>query len=78
MALEVDFTIGDDIAIETKTTRNPTATDLKGLRALKEEGIFSKYILVCRTPVPEQLDDGIQIMPYEYFLDGLWKGGIIQ
>ena len=75
---EVDFTIGDDIAIETKTTRNPTATDLKGLRALKEEGIFSKYILVCRTPVPEQLDDGIQIMPYEYFLDGLWKGGIIQ
>ena len=75
---EVDFTIGDDIAIETKTTRNPTATDLKGLRALKEEGIFSKYILVCRTPVPEQLDDGIQIMPYEYFLENIWQGRVIQ
>ena len=74
---EVDFVVGDSVAIETKTTRNPTGTDLKGLRALKEEGIFSKYILVCRTPVPEQLEDGIVIMPFEYFLDRLWKGEII-
>ncbi len=59
---EVDFVIGDSIAIETKTTRNPTASDLKGLRALKEEGIFSTYILVCRAPVPEKLDDGIIVI----------------
>ena len=74
---EVDFVIGDSVAIETKTTRTPSSTDLKGLRALKEEGIFSTYILVCRTPVPERLDDGIMIMPFEYFLDRLWKGEII-
>ena len=72
-----DFVIGDSIAIETKTTRNPTASDLKGLRALKEEGIFSTYILVCRATVPEKLDDGIVVMPYEYFLDRLWKEEII-
>lgn len=74
---EVDFVIGDSIAIETKTTRKPSASDLKGLRALKEEGIFSSYILVCRTPVPEMLDDGIMIMPFEYFLDRLWDGKVI-
>lgn len=75
---EVDFTIADDVAIETKTTIKPTKSDLKGLRALKEEGIFSSYILVCRTVVPEKLDDGIMIMPYEYFLDKLWKGEVIK
>ena len=74
---EVDFVIGDSVAIETKTTRNPSASDFKGLRALKEEGIFSSYILVCRTPAAEMLDDGIMIMPFEYFLERLWKGEII-
>ena len=74
---EVDFVIGNSVAIETKTTRNPSASDLKGLRALKEEGIFSAYILVCRTPAAEMLDDGIMIMPFEYFLEKLWKGEII-
>ncbi len=75
---EVDFVVGDSVAIETKTTRKPNASDLKGLRALKEEGLFSSYILVCRTPAPEQLEDGILIMPYEYFLERLWKGDIIE
>ena len=74
---EVDFVIGDSVAIETKTTRNPSASDFKGLRALKEEGIFSSYILVCRTPAAEMLNDGIMIMPFEYFLERLWKGEII-
>lgn len=73
----MDFVIGNSVAIETKTTRNPSASDLKGLRALKEEGIFSAYILVCRTPAAEMLDDGIMIMPFEYFLEKLWKGEII-
>lgn len=25
----------------------------------------------------EQLDDGVIVMPYEYFLERLWEGGVI-
>jgi hypothetical protein len=74
---EVDFLIGEKVAIETKTTREVTAKHLKGLQALKEEGIFEKYILVCREPRPRLLDNGILILPYENFLDKLWKGKIV-
>lgn len=41
--LEVDFILMEKVAIETKTTCRHTARDLKGLKALKEEGLFSRY-----------------------------------
>ena len=44
---EVDFILMEKVAIETKTTRFHNTRDLKGLKALKEEGLFSRYILVC-------------------------------
>ncbi len=77
-SFEVDFIIGEKVAIETKTCRHVAKGDLKGLRALKEEGIFTDFILVCRTPAPEMTSDGIMIMPFEYFLDKLWKGEVIR
>ena len=74
---EVDFILMEKVAIETKTTRRHTARDLKGLKALKEEGLFSRYILVCNEDYAQTTEDGIEIVPWRQFLDELWAGKII-
>ena len=74
---EVDFILMEKIAIETKTTRRHTSRDLKGLKALKEEGLFSRYILVCNEDYAYSTEDGIEIVPWRQFLDELWTGKII-
>lgn len=74
---EVDFILGDTVAIETKTTGHVDARDLKGLKALEEEGICRRYILVCAEERPRKLGNGIEIMPWKYFLQLLWEGKII-
>ena len=74
---EVDFILMEKIAIETKTTRRHTQRDLKGLKALKEEGLFERYILVCNEDYAQLTDDGIEIVPWRIFLDELWSGKIL-
>ena len=69
---EVDF-VFEDIAVETKAKKNVSARDLKGLRALREENLFSRYLLVSMEPAPRVVD-GISILPWSDFLDRLWGG----
>ena len=69
---EVDFILDKKIAIEVKTTKNSNQNDLKGLRALREEGLMEHYILVCHEPTM-RLVDGIYIYPWKKFLDDLWN-----
>lgn len=77
-SFEVDFVIGDEVALETKTTKLVNESkDLKGLRALKEEGIFKKYFVVSRDNISRTTDDGITLLPWNLFLDWLWDGKII-
>ena len=77
-SFEVDFVIGDEVAIETKTTKIVNEKkDLRGLRALKEEGIFKKYIVVSRDSITRTTDDGIILLPWNLFLEWLWDGKII-
>lgn len=77
-SFEVDFTIGDQVAVETKTTKLVNEKkDLRGLRALKEEGIFKKYIVVSRDEISRTTDDGILLIPWTVFLDELWDGRIV-
>lgn len=73
--LEVDFVVNGEIAIETKTTRNVTKDDLKGLRAIAEEGAFRHRILVSDEPRPREVE-GISILPWRIFIDRLWSGEI--
>ena len=73
---EVDFIIGDDIAIEVKSAKNITDKHLVSLRELKEEGLFSRYIVVSREETPRMLSDSILILPWKRFLDKLWNGEI--
>src|SRR3990167_9114778 len=53
---EVDFVIGNDIAIEVKATNYAHEKHLKGLQALIEEKICSQYILVSQDPVKRRVD----------------------
>ena len=77
-SFEVDFVIGDEVAIETKTTKLVNENkDLRGLRALKEEGIFKKYIVVSMDNISRTTDDGITLLPWNLFLTWLWDGKII-
>ena len=70
--LEVDFVFAD-VAVEVKAARAAGGRHLKGLRALAEEKLFSKHILVSMDPYPRVVD-GITLLPWEAFLDRLWDG----
>lgn len=43
---EVDFCLGDRVAIEVKSTTRLTERHFSGLKALKEEKVFKKFIMV--------------------------------
>lgn len=70
--LEVDFILDDHTAIEVKACAHPTSQDLKGLRAIEEEAAFKRRCLVCQAPRYATHDSGIEIIPWEMFLQALW------
>lgn len=75
---EVDFVIADGaVAIEAKSTDNPTADHLRGLRAFHEEVHPPRRLLVSRVPRPRRTGDGIEILPWRDFLRQLWAGKIV-
>ncbi len=73
--IEVDFVVNGEVAIETKTTRNATKDDLRGLRAIGEEGAFRHRVLVSCEPRPREVE-GIAILPWRTFIDRLWAGDL--
>jgi len=76
--LEVDFVLGDhQVAIEVKSTDNVQAKHTKGLKAFQEEYKVEKKIVVSLDTLPRLLENGIQALPWNLFLDKLWSGGII-
>ena len=73
--LEVDFIVNGEVAIEAKTARSATKDDLKGLRAIGDEGAFRHRILVADEPRPREVD-GISILPWREFIGLLWSGAL--
>jgi predicted AAA+ superfamily ATPase len=73
--IEVDFILGDRLAIEAKASRSASDSDLRGLRAIASEATFKARILVCQEPHPRTTNDGILILPFVDFVRGLWNGG---
>ena len=69
--LEVDFVVGS-CAIEAKSTDNVGKGDLKGLKAIGDEGGVVRRVLVCREPV-SRVVDGIEILSVRDFIDRLWS-----
>jgi predicted AAA+ superfamily ATPase len=73
---EVDCIIGDEVAIEIKSSETYQEKMLSGLKALQKEKKIKKFILVTRDPVQRTVDQ-IEIMPCDQFLKRLWKNEIV-
>lgn len=73
---EVDFLLDESVAIEVKGTGRVSDSDLKGIRALKEELPLKRMIVVCSERAARKTADGIELMPAEEFLRMLWAGGL--
>ncbi len=68
---EVDFVIEDLLAVEAKAKSNVSASDLRGILALKEERKFANYVVVSLEKYP-RIVEGVQILPWDDFLIRLW------
>ena len=73
---EVDFLIGDRVAVEVKSSQRVNSTDVKSLKVLAEEKVFSDFYLVSHDPV-ETKKDNIQAIHWRKFLERLWSDKII-
>lgn len=75
--IEVDFILGDhEVAIEIKSSSFISSKHLAGLKAFAEEYEVKKSIIVCTEPIP-RLFNGVYILPWEDFLNKLWRNEII-
>ncbi|PWU22193.1 MAG: AAA family ATPase, partial [Bdellovibrio sp.] len=68
---EVDFIIGNEVAVEVKATEKPNTGDLRGLRAIAEEHSWKHLILVCDSARSQRIGE-IEIRPWNQFLSDLW------
>jgi uncharacterized protein len=73
---EVDFIVGDELAVEVKSAKKVKESHLRGLKALQSEGIIKKYFLVSQDPV-DRLADSILCLHWKSFLSRLWSGEFI-
>jgi len=73
---EVDFLIGDKIAIEVKGSDMVSGKHLKGLKALAEDLDLTRKIVVSMDPVHRKIGE-IDIYPYSIFLKELWDDKIV-
>ena len=75
---EVDFILGEHkVAIEVKSSNLVNQNHLKGMKAFKSEYNAKQYIIISLDPKPRTTEDGINIMPWAFFLKQLWANEII-
>ena len=53
-----------------------TKNDFKGLKAINEEGIFEKFILVSQDRINTR-DGNFLALHWKQFLSDLWEGNIV-
>jgi tRNA(Glu) U13 pseudouridine synthase TruD len=64
--------LGNEFAIEFKSSTSFQEQHLKGLRALKEEKLIKNYYLVSRDPVKRNVD-GINVVNFQAFFKLIWS-----
>jgi len=74
--IEVDFLVGEKVAIEVKSSTRLSPSDEKGLHALSEDLDLSRKIIVCKERQPRKTESGVEILPVNHFLKALWSGDI--
>lgn len=75
--LEVDFVVGDHLAIEVKSTERVSEKAMKGLRALAEEIPLRRKVIVSHEATAWRSDDGIEVLPVDEFLRMLWEDSLV-
>jgi predicted AAA+ superfamily ATPase len=68
--------LGDEVAIEVKSSSRVTERDERGLRALQEDVSLRRKVIVCNERIERRTDSNVEIMPVEIFLSYLWGGEI--
>lgn len=70
---EVDFVLNHRTAIEVKAKTPVGRRDLRGLQALREEGLLERYLLVSLERQPRRIA-GVEAVPWRQFIESLWGG----
>ena len=68
---EVDFVLGDNLAIEVKSTEKVSEKHLTGLKYLMEEKVTKRHILVSHDLISMNFN-GIETFHWKEFLKKLW------
>lgn len=76
--IEVDFVVGDRLAIEVKGGGRVSERDAKPLYQLAEDLPLEEKILVCTERTERVLDGGAHVMPLTRFLEALWGDELIR
>ena len=72
---EVDIILADmDVAIEIKGAKKIHSGHTKSLRALMEEYSVRRALVVSMEKRPRKLDNSIEVLPWNIFLEMLWAG----
>ena len=72
---EVDFILDDmKVAIEVKGSSRIHSSHTKGLRALLEERMVKRSVIVSLEKQQRKLDSSIEVLPWQVFLEELWSG----
>lgn len=74
---EVDFLVGEALAVEVKTTSRVDDRDLRSLRALAAVVSTERRLVVSTEAMSRRTDDGIEILPVAEFFRRLWAGELI-
>ena len=73
---EVDFIVGDEVAVEVKAAANISDRHLAGVRALQEEGMLKRHLVVCQE-TRRRVVGGIEILPWRTFIDEVWSDRLV-
>lgn len=72
---EVDFILGDmQVALEVKGSSKVHSAHTRGLKALLEEHQVEKAVIVALERHPRILEYGVEVLPWQDFLERLWTG----
>lgn len=71
--MEVDLCLGQEWALEIKSSKRIHDKHLKGLRALREENLFKNYGVIS-FETEKRIVDGIIIWPWKLFLEEIILG----
>ena len=74
--IEVDFLVGSAAAIEVKASTRVSGRDLRGLRALADEGSTAARFLVSFDELDRRTADGIRLLHWRSFLTALWTDAL--